>query len=159
MGETITEKIEDSLCRKCGKCHHGKCLLEVELPKGRWFFIDDNKLECQECGGKYGGGSTSRPGGSGLKAHLNGQKPKRCGPRWEQKYWKGTIENWGGLGESEKKGLTMKWMEVMLKEKLNCMGCDKKLKNMNELKLHVRRESICFAKLAEVMLENPIGLD
>ena len=159
MGEAITEKIEDSLCRKCEKSHHGKCLLEVELPKGRWFFIDDNKLECQECGGKYGGGSTSRPGGSGLKAHLNHQKPKRCGLRWEQKYWKETIKNWSDLGGKEKDGLTMKWMEVMLKERLNCVGCDKKLKKMDELKLHVRREKVCFAKLVEVMLKNPIGLD
>ena len=83
MGETITENIENTVCKKCEKSHPGKCLMEVELPKGRWFFIDDNKLECQECGGKYGGGSTSRPGGLGLKAHLNHQKPKRCGPRRE----------------------------------------------------------------------------
>ena len=69
-GQISTKKVEQGPCEKCQSVHIGRCAMKIEMKTGRWFFVDDREMECNTCGGKFGGGSTSRPGGSGLISQL-----------------------------------------------------------------------------------------
>ena len=78
-GKAVIEDIEKMKCKKCDKSHAGKCIQpKRKLPNERWFFVEEDCLECKSCNGKFGGGSTSRPGGSGLLVHLQ-QRKNTCG--------------------------------------------------------------------------------
>ena len=68
------------------------------------------------------------------------------------------MKGWNELDEMETRALSMKWMEVMRKGTTNCLGCGKKVKNMDEMKLHARREKDCFERLKEIVVKNPTGL-
>jgi len=121
-GATVVQRVERPNCDSCGKAHRGgKCLKEVADMKGRWFFVEGNLLECHICGGKYGGGSTSRPGGSGLKNHLTVNK-NTCGRKWEIEYWESVARRWnsGELGGDYKIGMVIKWSELNCKGVLKC---------------------------------------
>ena len=94
-GQVITEKINDGPCDKCDKIHVGRCRKRMKIGRGRFFFIEETDLECIQCGAKFGGGSTSRPGGSGLASHLRSRgKGNGCGKKWEEEYWIKTIKDW-----------------------------------------------------------------
>lgn len=161
-GETVCESILKTMkaCKYCNNYHRGKCKKKVlDVRAGRWFFIGDGELECKMCGGKYGGGSTSRPGGSGLKAHLNRQKPKVCGDKWESEYWKETRERWDEKEEIERITLVVKWMELFMKDIKNCLNCSKGYTTLGNLRVHVRKEKECFEMMEKVVKENLLEKD
>ena len=58
-GRTITEKVENGPCEKCQKVHLGRCMKKMAIRKGRWFFVDEGQMECTQCGGEFGAGSTN----------------------------------------------------------------------------------------------------
>jgi len=58
-----------------------------------WVFLQKSDMDGLICGGRYGCWSNSRPGGSGLKDHLNKNK-YGYGKEWEVKKWKELLGNW-----------------------------------------------------------------
>ena len=159
-GETIKENVLKpmNVCKDCNNYHRGNCREAIQKVRaGRWFFKGENEIECKECGGKYGGGSTSRPGGSGLIAHLNRQKPKRCGKEWERKFWEKAIDEWDEKERIEKVTLITKWMELNMREIVSCMKCGKRMSMMRGLRVHVREQRNCFERLEEMVIKNPVG--
>lgn len=154
-GKRITEKVpvDGQKCHGYDKIHAGGCLKEVTNLTGRWFFIRDDQMECNACGGKFGGGSTSRPGGSGLKDHA--KRNKKCGPVLEREYWKQIVRRWTELEGEYKLALVMKWIGKEgggLNERINCAGCGNNML-VKSLKIHVRVMAECYDKWAEEMRE------
>ena len=155
-GSVIKEIAKKPPCDGCGKTHEGPCLKEIDDLRGRWFYINKVEMNCLICGGKYGGGSTSRPGGSGLKDHLNKDK-FGCGRKWEIKKWGELVDEWEGWSESYRNALVIKWSEIFDKKNLKCWECDKAFNSLNYLRKHVRGERNCFEKLEVLVKENPAG--
>jgi len=110
-GKTIVEKVNKNGYNRCGRNHEGQCQIKAKTMRGRWFFIDQEKMECEMCGGKFGGESTSRPGGSGLINHFKNRKDS-CGRKWEVEYWKREVLKWDEWDEELQAGLVIKWIEL-----------------------------------------------
>jgi len=92
-GKGVTEKTSTTGCSKCEKNHKGRCLKEIRvLDTSELFFADEKELRCSGCGGNFGGGSTTRPGGSGLWVHL--KRRKGCGETRRRLFWEETVQGW-----------------------------------------------------------------
>jgi len=150
-GQVITEKV-DKRCRKWNKIHLGRCMKKVSMKRGRWFFIEEEEMECRMCGGKYGGGSTSRPGGSGLIGHIR-YKVETCGKSWERMYWEDKLERWNDWDEEFQMGLVVKWVELKQRDVLECKECGKSFKTIRGVKEHLRREDACYQRMVKVVLD------
>ena len=155
-GKTITEKSDNQVCDRCQRAHLGRCAKKMTIRQGRWFFVDENKMECDQCGGKFGGGSTNRPGGSGLIDHLRRSK-KNCGREWEKAYWIETIRKWENWEEEFQVGLVNKWIELYRTKDKECMICGKKYVGAKGVKQHIRKEIECMEGLEKVVKEFPCG--
>jgi len=140
-GKIVKMKVGNR-CRKCGSKHMGKCTKKVAmLETGRWFFVGKDEMECKMCKGKFGGGSTTRPGGSGMRAHL-GRSKKYCGMKWEEEFYKKFIRKidiWDG---EYKLGVLVRWMTLRWEDRNVCKGCGKGMlkKSVRE---HVRKYDKC----------------
>lgn len=156
-GRITTEKVKKGPCDKCQTIHIGRCAMKIEMKTGRWFFVDDREMECDMCGGKFGGGSTSRPGGSGLISHLR-TRSETCGRTWEIRFWKEAIEKWESWDKEFSAGLVIKWMELYKKKEKECMVYKKVYANVQGVKLHVRKSMDCFEGMIKIVKEFPIGL-
>ena len=155
-GKIVTEEIKTGPCVKCQFTHTGRCRKKMDIKQGRWFFVDERVMECKICGGKFGGGSTSRPGGSGLLRHLSGSK-RGCGREWEVEYWKDTVEKWESWKEEFQVGLVNKWIELYRTKDKDCMICGKVFAERKEIKEHVRRDINCYKGMEKVVKEFPCG--
>ena len=152
-GERITERVDKQKGDRWDKIHAGGCLREVTNLTGRWFFIKDDQMHCEACGGKFGGGSTARPGSSGLKDHA--KRNKKCGPVLERIYWKEIVRRWTELEDDYKLALVMKWIGKEgggLNQRINCAGCGNN-RLVKSLKIHVRVMAECYAMWADEMRE------
>jgi len=110
-------------------------------------------MDCDACGGKFGEGSTSRPGGSGLKDHT--KRNKKCGPVLEREYWKEIVRKWAELKNNYKLALVMKWIGKEgggLNARINCVGFGNNML-VKSLKIHVRVMMECYDKWAGKMRE------
>ena len=150
-GRGVTEKAVARGCDKCGKIHKGRCLKGVRvLDKGEFFFADEKELKCRGCGGNFGGGSTTRPGGSGLWVHL--KRRKECGDTWRRLFWEETIQGWDKWDEEYKTALVIRWFKDGCKEKrIDCVGCGKNMLKFG-IGLHVRTVEGCYRKCESVLL-------
>ena len=158
-GTTITENIEKSKCKRCDKHHFGRCIEKKRsLKNGRWFFVNEDDLECKVCNGKFGGGSTNRPGGSGLIKHLQNRKDS-CGREWEKEFWLETVDKWEDWDEEYQAGLVQKWMELYKKKLMKCGQCGKEYKVQDGLRIHIRKEKRCMGDMVKMMLKFPLGTD
>ena len=149
-GKVITE----NTCKKCPKCdiiHDGRCMKKATIGKGRWFFLNEGDMECKICHGKYGGGSTSRPGGSGLLSHIRVKKDT-CGKKWEKLYWMERMERWNEWDEEHQMGLIVKWVEMKRKDDLKCGYCGNEYKVIRGLKEHLRREDECCMEMVKIVM-------
>ena len=155
-GRIVTEKLIKGPCERCQMTHLGRCSMKMAIKKGRWFFVDEREMTCTQCGGKFGGGSTSRPGGSGLLDHLR-RGSKKCGREWEKEYWKETVEKWDTWDEEFKVGLVNKWIELYRTKDKECMVCGKEYAAMKGVKAHVRKELDCYEGMVKVVKEYPCG--
>jgi len=156
-GERIIERVDNQTRSQCDKIHNGGCMKEVTNLTGRWFFIKDNQMDCDACGGKFGGGSTSRSGGSGLKDHA--KRNKKCGPILEREFWRQIVKRWAELEKEYKLALVMKWIGKEgggLNTRINCVGCGNDIL-VKSLKIHVRVMEKCYEKWAEEMIEYWLG--
>ena len=81
-------------------------------------------MECTQSGGKFRGGSTSRPGGPGLIRHLS-RSSKNSGRLWEIEYWKETVRKWDTWDEEFQVGLVNKWIELYRTKDRDCIICEK----------------------------------
>ena len=137
-------------CKKCDKSHAGKCIQPIrKLSNGRWFFVNEGCLDCKSCNGKFGGGSTSRPGGSGLLGHLQ-QRKNTCGREWEKEYWKDTVNKWSDWDEEFQIGLVIKWIELYWKKKQDCNICGKEYKDVAGMRRHTSAKKLPCALLHPV---------
>ena len=156
-GKTITEDVGKSICGKCDKPHSGKCMQrKAKMRIGRWFFVDEDRMECEMCNGKFGGGSTSRPGGSGLLKHIQTRKDS-CGKEWEKEYWEEKMAKWTDWDKEFQMGLVLKWIELNWKKRRECEICGKSYKDPDGIRKHVRREQGCMKGVADVMKKFPLG--
>jgi len=123
--------------------HKGKCVRKMaQLDTGRWFFVGVDEMECRICGGKFGGGSSTRPDGSGLRAHLSRCK-NTCGVEWEKLFWKEKSDGWDKWDEEYKlalvvRGITKSWVEDSI-----CEGCGKGMWRRN-IGAHIRTFNVCY---------------
>ena len=147
----VTEKALAGGCDKCGKIHKGRCLKEIRvLDKSEFFFADERELKCRGCGGNCGGGSTTRPGGSGLWVHL--KRRRECGETWRKMFWEETIQGWDKWDEEYKTALVIRWFKDGCKEKrIDCVGCGKNMLKFG-IGLHVRTVEGCYRKCDSVLL-------
>ena len=155
-GETVTEQIKQPPCGGCDKVHVGPCIKRMTDMRGRWFFVKETETRCGHCGGNYGGGSNARPGGSGLKGHLQKRKD-RCGRALEIEYWREEVSNKKDWDEEFRVAMVNKWIErncVGIKE---YWGCDRLFKNVSGLRQHVRSHDICFEVVEKMMMDDPAG--
>jgi len=150
-GKLITEKV-DKRCGKCNIIHLGRCMKKVSMKRGRWFLIEEEEMECRMCGGKYRGGSTRRPGRSGLIGHIR-YKVETCGKNWERVYWEDKLERWNDWDEEFQMGLVVKWVELKQREVLGCNECGKSFKTISGVKEHLRREDACYERMVKVVLD------
>ena len=155
-GKTITEKSDNRVCDRCQRVHLGRCAKKMTIRQGRWFFVDENEMECNQCGGKFRGGSTNRPGGSGLIDHLRRSK-KTCGRVWEKEYWIETIRKWEDWEEDFQVGLVNKWIELYRTKDKECKICGKKYVGAKSVKQHIRKEIGCMEGMVKVVKEFPCG--
>ena len=157
MGERVVEKVRMEECEGCGKMHHGRCMKEIANLSGRWFFITEERMVCKVCRAKFGGGSMSRPDGSGLKEHLSKDR-KGCGSRWKKGYYEDCMKGWDNLEEEFKFTLVKKWISRMGKGRVICTECCMGMKTEG-LKEHIRREGNCYNKYEGMMKKDPAGTD
>lgn len=155
-GKTITEKSENRPCDKCQQVDLGRCSGAMTIKQGRWFFMDERVMECEQCGGKFGGGSMSRLRGSGLIDYLRKSK-KDCGRKWETEYWIDAIRKWEDWEEEFKVGLVNKWIELYRSKEKECMICEKKYSNAKGVKQHVRKDIGYYEEMEKVVKEIPCG--
>ncbi|KAG0125756.1 hypothetical protein HOY82DRAFT_542949 [Tuber indicum] len=154
-GEVVVEMVTKPPCDGCGRTHRGPCLKRVADMRGRYFYAGES-IECRICGSKFGGGSTIRPGGSGLSRHL---ARNSCGREWEKLFWKEEMERKEEWEADYRLAMGIKWSELWCKGVLNCWGCNKGYKSIQGLRMHVRTEEDCFKVLEGLMMDNPTGWD
>jgi len=106
-GKVVVERVRDGKCERCEKSHSRRCLADMTHLPGRSFFVKETDMECPICGAKFGGGSTSRPGGSGLKSHLSKSR-KGCGRKLESQHWENIASGWDELEEGVRVSLGLK---------------------------------------------------
>lgn len=114
-------------------------------------------MECKVCNRKFGGGSTSRPGGSGLLTHLQYRKDT-CGRVWEMEYWTETVNKSEEWDEEFQTGLVMKWIELYWQKKLDCEVCGKEYKFVVGVKNHIRKEKTCMRGVIQFVIKFPLGM-
>ena len=155
-GETVTENVERPSCDGCGKSHVGACVRRMTDMRGRWFFLGEAETRCGHCGGNYGGGSNPRPGGSGLKMHLNRRKDV-CGRALEIEYWKNEIGNKMDWDEEFRVAMVNKWIERNCTGRKECWECRKVYKTFSGLRQHIRTYDVCFRVVEKMMVDDPAG--
>ena len=156
-GRIVTENVTKGPCEKCQTVYKGRCQAKMTIGRGRWFFVDGKDMECTQCGGKFGGGSTSSPGGSGLLRHLS-RSSKNCGRLWEIEYCEETIRKWETWDEEFKVGLVNKWIELYRTKDKDCMICERVYTDEKGVKAHVRKEIGCYKGMVKVVMEFPLGI-
>jgi len=114
-GETVTEQIKQLPYEGSDKIHVGACVRKMTDMRGRWFFVKETDTRCGHCGANFGGGSNARPGGSGLKGHLQ-KRRDRCERALEIEYWETEVGNKRDWDEEFRVAMVNKWIER------NCVG-------------------------------------
>ena len=155
-GQIVVEQVAQKPCDGCDKVHTGPCMKRVVDMRGRWFFVGEEEMNCKSCGGGFGGGSTSRPGGYGLKAHL-GRNKRSCGRKMEIDYWTDIVKEREGWDVEFRNAIVLKWSKLNRVGKKDCWKCGKVYANSGVLRKHVRCEVDCFEYLEKLMLDNPVG--
>ena len=155
-GRITTEMVTKGPCDKCQMIHLGRCAIKMNIRQGRWFFVDERELECTQCGGKFGGGSTSRPGGLGLIGHMRTSK-QNCRRLWEMEYWKEIVEKRETWDEEFRVGLVNKWVELYRTKDKDCMICGKKYAEAKGVKAHIRKGIGCYKGMEKIVKEYPCG--
>jgi len=152
-GRGVMEKASTRGYNMCGKNPKGICLKEVRvLDKSEFFFIDEKELKCRGCGGNFGGGSTTRPGGSGLWLHM--RRMKECGEIWGRFFWKETIDGWDKWDEEYKTALVVRWFKDGYKERrIDSVGCRKNMLK-GSMGLHIRTFEKCYKSCERVLIES-----
>ena len=154
-GETVTEQVKQPPCEGCDKVHVDACVKQMTDMRGRWFFIGEEETRCGHCGGNYGG-SNARPGGSGLKAHLQKRKDK-CGRALEIQYWTKEVGNKMDWDTEFRVAMVNTWIErncVSIKE---CWECHRLFKTVSQLRQHIRSHDVCFGVVEQMMVDDPTG--
>jgi len=82
-----------------------------KLNTGKWFSVEADRLECRICHGRFGGGSSTRPCGSGLRSHLS-QMKNTCCRMWTNLFWDEAVESWNRLDEEYKLALLVRWVTL-----------------------------------------------
>lgn len=159
-GKVVVERVGDGKCKRCEKSHSGRCLTAMTHLPGRWFFVKETDMECPICGAKFGGGSTSRPAGSGLKSHLSKSR-KGCGRKLEIQHWENIASGGDDLEEGVRVSLGLKWIEVnffVKDKKKECLNCKRALV-VRSNKDYVRRNKDCVMAVVVRLKRDPTGLD
>jgi len=154
-GKWCIKRLDKIPCLGCGKVHTGRCVKEMADLNGRWFFVGKDTLECRVCGASFGGGSTTRPGGSGLKAHISRNK-LTCGRKWEVEYWEDVVRNWDNWGDDFKLAIVVKWAGKDVKGTLECEGCQVRMGKI-ALAKHMRMFDDCCSAWESRMRANLWG--
>jgi len=155
-GNIVVEQVAQKSCDGCDKIHVGPCMKRVVDMRGRWFFVGEEEMNCKSYGGAFGGGSTSRLGGYGLKAHL-GRNKRSCGRKMEIDYWMEVVNDKEGWDVEFRNAIVLKWSELNSVGRKDCWKCGKVYANSGVLRKHVRCDPICFDFLEGLMMANPAG--
>ena len=152
-GRGVTEKALTKGYNKCRSNHVRRCKKEVRtLDKSEFFFVDEKELKCRGCGGNFGGGSTTRPGGSGLWVHL--RRMREYGETWRRLFWEETIGGWDKWNEEYKTALVIRWFKDGCKEKrTDCVGCGKNMLK-GSMELPIRTFEKCYKSCERVLMES-----